>query len=145
MDHFRFLSSDPESIDALRSLVNNNLSFSLYDEIDRVKRTLSRKSSEMFTFTADHIDVKTNITKKEFEKMIAPDMVRINELLENALKRAKVTAKDIDAVATTGGSSLIPLVRALLVHKFGSKKIIESDTFTSVAAGLALRAKEVFS
>ncbi len=145
MDHFRFMSSDEKAIDALRSLVNNNLSFSLYDEIDRVKRRISDISEVALHFEADHIDIKTKVSRNDFEKMIVEDMLRINELLDKALKEADVKAKEIDAVATTGGSSLIPIVRALLVHKFGAKKIIKSDAFTSVAAGLALRAKEVFS
>lgn len=145
MDHFRFMSSDPESIDALRSLVNNNLSFSLYDEIDAVKRSLSEKADEVLSFKADDIDIRTKITRKELEEMIAEDLVRINQLLTDALRNAHLSEEQIDVVSTTGGSSLIPVVRSLLIHKFGASKIIPNDAFTSVAAGLAIRATEVFS
>ena len=144
MEHFRFMNSDEKRIDALWSLVNNNLSFSLYDEIDRVKRNLSDKNQEEFMFLAPQIDIKTDISKLEFEELISGEVAEINKLLEDALKIAGVKAKDIDAVSTTGGSSLIPLVRSLLIHKFGKEKIIPNDAFTSVAGGLAVRAKEMF-
>jgi hypothetical chaperone protein len=145
MEHFRFLSSDEKAIDALWSLVNNNLSFSLYDEIDRVKRNLSDKTQEEFTFIAPSIDIRTTISKIDFEEIIAEEVTAINELIHEALEKAGLQAKDIDAVSTTGGSSLIPLVRSLLIHKFSKEKIIPNDAFTSVAGGLAVKAREVFS
>jgi hypothetical chaperone protein len=144
MEHFRFLSSDEKAIDALWSLVNNNLSFSLYDEIDRVKKSLSEKEKEEFTFIGPNIDIRTALLKLDFEEIIAEEVVEINKLIEEALEKAHKKAKDIDAVSTTGGSSLIPLVRSVLIHKFGKEKIIPNDAFTSVAGGLAIKAKEVF-
>jgi hypothetical chaperone protein len=145
MDHFRFMSSDEKAIDALRSLVNNNLSFSLYDEIDKTKRGLSKKEKNVLEFIAPRIEIKTELTRKEFEDLIREDVERIDALVNEALHKANVLSKEIDAVATTGGSSLIPIVKKLLEEKFGKGKIIESDAFTSVASGLALRAKEIFS
>ncbi len=144
MEHFRFMSSEPEAIDALRSLVNNNLSFSMYDEIDRVKRSLSIKQTETFKFIEDHINVKTQIDKNDFENMIQIYIEQIDELLDETVKDAEINISGIDAVATTGGTSLTPVVRKLLAEKFGKEKIIESDAFTSVAAGLALHAKKIF-
>lgn len=144
IEHFRFMNSHPERIDALSSLVNNNLSFSLYDEIDRVKRALSEKDAEILTFVAESIDIKTVIVKKKFEELITEELVTIHNLLRKALREAKITSREIDAVATTGGSSLIPIVRNLLINTFGREKIIATNAFTSVASGLALRAKEVF-
>jgi hypothetical chaperone protein len=48
-------------------------------------------------------------------------------------------------VFLTGGSSLVPAVRALFADRFGEERIRSGDELTSVASGLALRAREVSS
>jgi hypothetical chaperone protein len=44
----------------------------------------------------------------------------------------------MDLVLTTGGTSLIPAVRALLERRYGADRLHRRDTFTSVASGLAI-------
>jgi hypothetical chaperone protein len=121
------------------------LSFSLYDEIDRVKRILSVNTSDTLKFIEDHININVLVERSEFESYIKEEMRLIDEKISEALQISGLSSEDIEAVATTGGSSLIPAVRNLLIKKFGMDKIIESDAFTSVAAGLAIRAKELFN
>ena len=48
--------------------------------------------------------------------------------------------KEIDAVVKTGGSSNIPLFTGMLVRLFGVEKVKESSSFSSVVAGLAIKA-----
>ena len=40
----------------------------------------------------------------------------------------------------TGGSSLVPAVRAIFAGRFGEEKLRSGGELTSVASGLALRA-----
>jgi hypothetical chaperone protein len=145
IDHFRYLSTDEAAIDALRSLVNNNLSFSLYNEIDRAKIELSKMQIETILFDAQDIAIKAPITQDDFVSIINSDLADITKLIDFALSEANCKSSEIDAVATTGGSSLIPAVRKILEIKFGHEKIISSDAFTSVAAGLAIKAHEQFT
>lgn len=56
------------------------------------------------------------------------------------LARAGVPAARIDHVIRTGGSSAIPYFVTMLANMFGRDKVAEADRFTSVAAGLAVRA-----
>jgi len=42
----------------------------------------------------------------------------------------------------TGGSSLVPSVRALFSRRFGEARLAGGDELTSVASGLAARAAE---
>jgi len=49
---------------------------------------------------------------------------------------------EIDAVVKTGGSSSIPVFTTMLQRIFGAERIVESNTFSSVVAGLAIRAYE---
>jgi hypothetical chaperone protein len=60
------------------------------------------------------------------------------------MARAGVGAGDIDRVFATGGTSLVPVVRARLIARFGEAKLVGGEELTSVAWGLAARAQQVF-
>jgi len=49
---------------------------------------------------------------------------------------------DIDRVFLTGGSSFVPAVRQMFVERFGDERVTGGEELTSVATGLALRARE---
>jgi hypothetical chaperone protein len=57
--------------------------------------------------------------------------------VNEVLTRAGVAAAAVDRVFTTGGSSLVPAVRARLAATFGAERLIGGDELTSVAWGLA--------
>ncbi len=48
----------------------------------------------------------------------------------------------IDAVVKTGGSSSIPAFTEMLGRLFDPKRVIASNPFSSVTAGLAIRARQ---
>ncbi len=143
IQHFRYKCSDNESLERLNSLVSNNLGFSMYEEIERIKKGLSSSNEEMYKFHSKDIDIETIIKRQEFEKVIEVDLKDIKNLLVDAMDLAKVRLIDIDVVATTGGSSLVPSVQNLLLDMFGEEKIQKSDAFTGVASGLAIMANSV--
>lgn len=58
----------------------------------------------------------------------------------DTLARSGLAAERIDAVVRTGGSAQIPRFNQMLGRIFGPDKVIVSDTFGSVTAGLAIRA-----
>lgn len=144
LENISYKHSHPDKLKALKSLVFDNLGFSLYEEIDRVKRNLSASLEETLKIQKKDIDVKEVISRLDLEKIIAGDLTDIDALITRGLKNAKLKEKDIDIVATTGGSSLIPVVIKLLEKRFGKEKMQKTDAFTSVSTGLALRAKEVY-
>jgi molecular chaperone DnaK (HSP70) len=49
----------------------------------------------------------------------------------------------IDVVVKTGGSSSIPTFSRMLADVFGPKRVKTSDLFSSVTAGLAIKAYEM--
>ena len=65
-------------------------------------------------------------------------------MLDGVLARAGVAAADIDRVFATGGTSLVPAVRGRLAARFGADKLVGGEELTSVAWGLAARARAVF-
>ena len=60
--------------------------------------------------------------------------------VDRLLMTTGVSARDIDHVFLTGGSSFVPAVRNIFVARFGSEKITGGQELTSVATGLSLRA-----
>ena len=58
--------------------------------------------------------------------------------MDTALARAGVAASGIDRVFLTGGSSLIPAIRAIFDRRFGEERIATGGELTSIAHGLAL-------
>lgn len=144
LESFSYKSSNPQAIVALESLIKNNLGFSVYEEIERVKKRISTSNVDKYKYSNQDIDIHELITRSNFESLIEDDLVNIDKCIELALSKANLNQTDITSVITTGGSSLIPVVRQLMVDKFGSHKLAASDTFTSVASGLAIKASTIY-
>ena len=83
-------------------------------------------------------------TRAAFEKWVSPELASIDEVVSDVLARAGVGAADVDTVFATGGSALVPAVRERLVARFGEKKLAGGEELTSVAWGLAARARQIF-
>jgi molecular chaperone DnaK/molecular chaperone HscA len=59
------------------------------------------------------------ISRAQFDELIAPIIARTSAPCKQALKDAKLTADQIDEVVLVGGSTRIPAVRALVDELFG--------------------------
>jgi hypothetical chaperone protein len=125
-------------------LIDKNLGFNVYEEIERVKKGLTVSQSANFSFHHHGIAIDEEVTRKCFESLIMDDLGRIESTIHKSLQKAQITKEEIDAVITTGGSSLIPVIRTMLAKMFGIDKLKSKDTFTSVASGLALKAQTIF-
>jgi hypothetical chaperone protein len=131
-------ATDPAAIGRMIAVVENELGYALYDAVGTLKRALSRDTHGQFTFNGAGLAIDADVTRADFERWIAPDLARIGETVDEALAHAGVTADQIDHVFLTGGSSLIPAVRALFTARFDESRIAGGDELTSIAHGLAL-------
>lgn len=129
---------DPNRIATMISLIENEQGFALYDAVGQLKRALSQSEHAQFTFSGAGIDIAANVERSQFEKWIAPDLLRIESAMDSALQQAAISAPQIDRVFLTGGSSLIPAIRSLFERRFGAERIATGDELTSIAHGLAL-------
>lgn len=94
--------------------------------------------------TIDHnnepVYLNIEISRREFEILIA-DMIKSTEdLLDEALKAAKLSVDDINTVLAIGGSTRIPAVRRLLKRKFDNKVKTNINPDEAVALGAAIQA-----
>ncbi len=129
---------DPAAIGRMIALIENELGFPLYDAVGRLKRALSADDQAHFHFSGAGLEVEADVVRAEFEGWIADDLRRIDATVDRALSVAGLGAGEIDRVFLTGGSSLIPAVRALFSHRFGDAAISSGGELTSIAHGLAL-------
>jgi hypothetical chaperone protein len=130
----------PVRLKALEALIFNDLAFSFYNAVERSKIELSSQGASVISLREKDIDVWQLYTRSQFEKDIEEHRRRIEEVLLNTIVSAGMELEQIDAVVTTGGSSNIPVFREMLAGIFGRERVKTSNAFSSVTAGLGIRA-----
>lgn len=138
LDKLRRAATDPDAIGRMIAVIEQELGFRLYDAVGQAKRALSSAEETHFAFSGAGLSIEAPLTRADFERWIAPDIVRIEAAVDRALERSGVLAGDIDRVFLTGGSSLIPCIRRMFEKRFGSDRIAGGNELTSIAHGLAL-------
>jgi hypothetical chaperone protein len=133
---------EPEAIGRMIAIVENELGYRLYDAVGRLKRALSVEESAPFRFSGGGLAIEAEVDRTTFAHWIADDIARIEATVDQALARAGVGAAEIDRVFLTGGSSLIPAIRAIFTARFGAERIAAGGELTSIAHGLALIGQE---
>jgi hypothetical chaperone protein len=138
----RIRALEPEKIEALIAIIDEDLGYQLHQAVQRVKFELSRRHSAVFCFKHGNMDLNIPVTRGAFEAWIAEDLRSIERCVDGLLESAGVHAREVDRVFLTGGSSFVPAVRHIFATRFGVERIRGGNEFTSVAYGLALRAAE---
>lgn len=140
----RLRALEPEKIEALTTLIEEDLGYQLHQAVQRVKFELSRAEAAEFRFREGGLDLRIPVTRAEFEAWIADELALIEECVDALLADTGVRPEKVNRVFLTGGTSLVPAVRRIFASRFGEERIRTGNEFTSVAHGLALRAAESF-
>jgi hypothetical chaperone protein len=135
-------ASDQAAIGRMIAVIENELGYSLYEAVGRLKRDLSSQTQGHFHFIGPDLAIDAEVSRRDFESWIAPDLQRIAETLDHVLASTGLSAQHIDHVFLTGGSSLIPAVRHLFAQRFGEERIASGNELTSIAHGLALMGED---
>jgi hypothetical chaperone protein len=134
---------EPTRIERLVRLVRDDLGLPLHRAVERTKVALSE--GEQGELDAPPLGLRAPVARAELETWIAADLRAIDELVGGLMAEAGVSPGDVDRVFATGGSSLVPAVRRVLADRFGAAKLVGGDELTSVAHGLALRARQLLA
>ncbi|KAK8549198.1 hypothetical protein V6N13_008875 [Hibiscus sabdariffa] len=103
--------------------------------------TQANISLPFITATADgpkHIE--TTLTRVKFEELCSDLLDRLKTPVENSLRDAKLSFKDIDEVILVGGSTRIPAVQALVRKLTGKEPNVTVNPDEVVALGAAVQA-----
>ncbi len=133
---------EPDKIEALIEVIEEDLGYQLHRAVQRLKAGLSASAAAEFRFSSGSIDLRATVERQAFELWIWEELDKIAVCVDSLLLSANVGAKDVDVVFLTGGSSFVPAVRAIFESRFGRERIRSGNEFTSVARGLALAAAE---
>ena len=135
-------ATEPEKIERLVETLDENYGYQLYRSVSRLKEALSAQEGEVFRFEAGSISIVKPVARATFEGWIAPELAQIEAAVDAALAHANLPADGIDRVFLTGGSSLVPAVRAIFHRRFPAERIETGAELESIAAGLALMGRE---
>jgi hypothetical chaperone protein len=133
-------SQAPVRLKALQSLIYNDMAFTFYNRVESAKIALSSQGAAVISLEDHAIPVWELYTRNQFEADLQAYQARVEKVLLDTLAASGLEPGSIDAVVKTGGSSNIPLFTALLQRTFGPVKVKASNPFSSVVAGLAIRA-----
>jgi hypothetical chaperone protein len=131
---------EPDRIEALMQLVQGDLGYLLYQEVERAKLALSLSERTHFAFDVPPSNIARDIQRQELDAWIATDLERIRTCVDRLLAGCGVAASAVDRVFLTGGSSLVPSVRRIFAQRFGDDRLRGGDELTTVARGLAMLA-----
>jgi hypothetical chaperone protein len=130
---------EPEKIEALLHLIQNDLGYHLHRAVQQLKVTLSGSDLGTFHFIDGDVSIDAMVTRSQFEGWIVEELEVIEQCVDRTLAIAGIGAKDVDMVFLTGGTSFVPAVRKIFDVRFGRGRIRTGNEFTSVAHGLALK------
>ena len=116
-------------------------------DVENAKKTLSQSTSATI-FISQYLEDEDGepiddivVSRDTFESLITPLIQRTIELSEELLKITSITADDLSNILLVGGSSCIPLVKRMLVEKYGEEKVLSSEKpMLAIAHGAAILA-----
>jgi hypothetical chaperone protein len=130
----------PVRLKSLESLIFNDLAFSFYNRVETAKISLSSQGAALIALKDRDMDVWELVTRHQFERDIQEYYNSIEAVLLETVAASGLEPEQIEAVVKTGGSSSIPAFAQMLSRSFGAEKVKSSDAFSSVTAGLAIKA-----
>ena len=135
-------ADDPAALGHLIRLIEDEAGYSLYRAVSSAKAALSSAEATVLRFRHEDFVVEAPVSRAEFEAWIAPDLARMEAAVDAALAGSGVAPEGVDRVFLTGGTSLVPAVRAIFARRFGEGRIFGGGEFVSVAEGLALMGRD---
>jgi len=135
-------SLEPEKIGALIHFIREDLGFHLHRAVQKTKSDLSNTAEATFQFSDGFANLAATVQRATFEEWISEELEKIAGCVDSLLTTSSVLPKDIDMVFLTGGSAFVPAVRRIFETRFGKQRIRGGNEFTSVARGLALKARD---
>jgi len=127
----------------LFTLVECQLGFPLFDEIEKTKVRLGKTDKNFFDYNYPGIEIRQEITSSAYKQSITPAIEEILTTMMEVFGQSGLKVSDVDQVCLTGGTSQLPKIQERLADIFGKEKIIQYNIYQSVVNGLAQYAKRL--
>ena len=90
-------------------------------------------------YLADDTHLEIEISRQDFEELIAPMLEKTWESIHAALHDSKVDSQNVDKILLVGGSTRIPLVQKMIEQRVGRTPSREVDPDLVVTMGAAIQ------
>jgi len=127
--------TEKEKLQRLQDVIHHNYSYSIFQRIKAAKIALSDSESTVLEIPELNLNIPLN--RQQFNGIITEVMDALQLCIDQLFEKTRADGSAIDYVVRTGGSSRIAAVRELLEIEFPGK-VVQHNTFTSVACGLAI-------
>ncbi|PIK16401.1 Hsp70 family protein [Halobacteriovorax sp. JY17] len=126
-------------LDQLFSLVDYQLGYTVFQEIEKSKITICSNDIDLHTFLFSYgdIDVKEEIQKEKYVEAMEPVVEEIINAMMEVFTQSGLNPSQVDEVVLTGGTAQFTQIQNRLKEVFGSEKLVEHDIYQSVVGGLS--------
>lgn len=140
---FALSAEDQRYIEQLFTLVEAQLGFPLFNEIEKTKISLGKNAESIFRYEYPGIAIEQKVTDAGFRQSVASTVDEVMDSMLEVFKQAQLTPTHVQQVCLTGGTSQFPLIRERLADYFGQQKMQNHSLYESVVNGLAQFAKKL--
>ncbi|MBP2303475.1 Hsp70 family protein [Azospirillum picis] len=134
-------SAEPEKIERLIGVVEHRQGHALAMAVERGKIALSDHEAAELALDWGDGALSLPVDRPTLNRATGTLAARIGTRIRDCLAEAGVTADRIDAVFLTGGSTLLPQVRAAILAEAPGARVVEGNIFGSVGLGLTVEAQ----
>lgn len=127
---------EPDKIEQLIVIIEENLGFHLHAAVGKTKRALSTESVATFRFDTGDDVLEEEVARESFEEWIADDIDEIGGALDELLEETGASANDISQVFMCGGTSFVPKVRETIAARLPAATQQGGQELASIASGL---------
>lgn len=132
---------EPERLGRLLAVIEERRGHTLAGDVERAKIVLADEPQAEVRMDWIERGLFAAFSRDELFENTATLADRIGGRIANCLRKAGVTAGDIDAVFLTGGSTRLGHVRRAILAAVPEARVVEGDTFGSVGLGLTIEAE----
>lgn len=143
INKFALNEDDGKKMHNLFTLVEAQLGFPLFHEIEKTKIRLGEEDVSKFNFHMMELSIEETINKVNYNYSVLPTVDEIMMTMKEVFSQSGLGPEDVDQVCLTGGTSQFPLIKNELVKIFGKEKIVEHNIYQSVVNGLAQFARKL--
>lgn len=143
IEKFALSHDDSQKMQQLFTLVECQLGFPLFHEIEKTKIKLGKNKTASFLYTFPGIHIEQEVTQSGFEGSVSATVHEITSTMMEVFKQSSLKPEDVHQVVLTGGTSQFPMIQRELEKVFGKEKLQEHNIYQSVVNGLAQYAKNL--
>ena len=136
INKFALSEDDKVKMQNLFTLVECQLGFPLFHEIEKTKIKLGSETVSDFIYRQLGIDITQPISKLAYRESVTPTVEEVMGTMMEVFKQSQLDPSKVDQVILTGGTSQFPLIREKLRDIFGQDKLVEHNIYQSVVNGL---------